>query len=152
MTISYAQKVKTYNVWVTLADQQQLKGTLYAANEEALVILGEDLTQVKFVPENILILKVRRAGGPGKGAWIGAVSGFVAGALVGYASASGSDGDIISDDAVSIGSGIVGAPIGALIGFGVSSGKTTYTINGNRDTYNTILPRLQEYIPQKSMN
>jgi hypothetical protein len=153
MTAGHTQKVKTYKVWVALVDQQEVKGTLYAANEEGLVILGEDLNQLKFVPENIRAIKVRRAGGPGKGAWIGAVSGFAAGALVGAASASGSSGgDIISDDVVSIGSGFLGAPIGALIGFGVGSGKTTYRINGNRDTYNYFLPKLQEYAPQKSIN
>ena len=147
MATGNAQKVKIYKVWVTLVNQKQVKGTLYAANEDELVILGEDLTQLKFVPENIQTIKLRREGSFGKGAWIGAISGVVAGALLGYASESGSGWE----DVGAVGGGIVGAPIGALIGMGLSSGKAKYRINGNRDTYNSFFPILQQYAPHKNI-
>ncbi|MFX0555803.1 hypothetical protein ACOCEA_03350 [Maribacter sp. CXY002] len=143
ITTGYAQKVKIYKVWVTLVNQKQVNGTLYAANEDELVVLGEDLTQMKFVPENIQAIKLRREGNVGKGAWIGALGGLAVGSIAGYASESGSGWE----DVGAVGGGILGAPIGTLIGLAVSSGKTKYQINGNKDTYNSFLPKLQQYAP-----
>jgi hypothetical protein len=148
MTTGHTQKVKTYKIWVTLVNQKEVKGTLYTASEDTLVILGEDLAQLTFVPGTIREIKVRRVGKGGKGAWIGAVSGLVAGALIGYASESGSGWE----DVGAFAGGILGASVGALIGTGVGSSREKYVINGNRATYNAFLPRLQQYAPQKSIN
>ena len=142
-----AQKVKTYKIWVTLL-KQEVKGTLYAANEDELVVLGEDLTQLKFVPGNIRVIKLRRKGKGGKGAWIGAVSGLVVGAVAGYASESGSGWEEVG----AIGGALVGAPTGAVLGALIGSGKDKYIINGDRDTYNSLLPMLQQYAPQKAFS
>lgn len=142
-----AQKVKTYKIWVTLLEQE-VKGTLYAANEDELVILGEDLTQLKFVPGNIQVIKLRRKGKGGRGAWIGAVSGIVVGAVAGYASESGSGWEEVG----AIGGALVGAPTGAVLGALIGSGKDKYIINGDRDTYNSLLPTLQQYAPQKTFS
>ena len=140
-----AQKVKTYNIWVTLVNQEEIKGTLYAASEDELVILGEDLTQIKFTPGNIREIKLRRVGKAGKGAWIGGVSGLVIGAAVGYASESGSGWE----DVGAAGGAILGAPIGTIVGVLIGSGKEKYPVNGNREIYNSLLPILEQYVPQK---
>jgi hypothetical protein len=146
LTTANAQKVKTYKIWVTLVNQEEVKGILYAANEDELVILGEDLDQLNYAPGNIRVIKLRREGKAGKGAWIGGVSGLVIGAVSGYASESGSGWEEIG----AWGGAIVGAPIGTILGALIGSGKDKYNINGDRDTYNSLLPMLQKYAPQKT--
>ncbi|MBC2838840.1 hypothetical protein [Robiginitalea sp. SC105] len=145
LSTTHAQKVKTYDVRVFLMDNSQVKGTLYAARESELVILREDLTPVKYLPENIRALKLRRAGSIGKGAWVGAVGGCIAGAVAGYASESGSGWE----DVGAIGGAIVGTPLGAIVGVVIGSGKKKYTLNGDKDRYNALLPTLEKYTPQK---
>jgi hypothetical protein len=146
MATGHAQKVNTYKIWVTLINQKEVKGTLYSAHEDELVILGEDLAQLKFVPGNIRVIKLRRVGKGGRGAWIGALGGFAASTMICYASESGSGWE----DLCPFGGVVFGAPIGTLIGIGVGSGREKYSINGNRDAFNSLLPKLQEYAPHKS--
>ena len=145
---AYSQKVKTYNVWVTLTDDTQLRGYLYSADASALVIKREDFTKQTILPETISVLKLRRENSLGKGAWIGALGGLVLGAAAGYAAESGSGWE----DVTAIGGGIIGVPIGALIGVGVGSFKKNFDINGDRALYLSRLPELQKYAPQKNAN
>ena len=145
LTSTNAQKVKTYKIWVTLVNQEEIKGTLYAANEDELVILGEDLAQIKFTPGKIREIKLRRVGKGGKGALIGGVSGLVIGAAAGYLSESGSGWE----DVGAVGGAILGAPIGTILGALIGSGKERYPVNGNREIYNSLLPILEQYAPQK---
>lgn len=146
LSSAYAQKVKTYKVWVTLINETKHKGILYSANEDKFVILGEDLNQINIDPQTIDVIKVRRDGSVGKGAWIGAVGGLLAGAIVGYASESGSGWE----DVGAVGGGILGAPLGALIGVGVGSAKKKFILNGDRGTYTSILSKLKQYTPQQN--
>ena len=69
------------------------------------------------------------------------------GSIAGYASESGSGWEAIG----AVGGGILGTPIGALIGMGVGLGKEKFMIHGNSDTYGSLLPMLQKYIPHKSI-
>ena len=147
LSTATAQKVKTYKIWVALVDQEEVKGTLYSVSKGELVILGEDLNQVKITPETIETIKLRKQGNVGKGAWIGAVGGAVVGGVAGLA--SGDDG-FITGEAMAAGGVILGAPPGALIGILIGSSKEKYTINGVRETYNSLLPKLQSYAPQKN--
>ena len=145
---AYSQKVKTYKVWATLTDNTQLRGYLYSAAAEGLVIKGEDFAEKTILPETIAVLKLRRENSLAKGAWIGAAGGLVLGAAAGYAAESGSGWE----DVTAIGGGIIGVPIGALIGVGVGSFKKNFDINGDRALYLSRLPELQKYAPQKNAN
>src|SRR5210317_849261 len=82
-----AQKIKAYKARVTLIDESKVKGVLYTANEEGLVIMDVNLVDsVSFLDSrNIKILKVRKKGSIGRGAWIGALSGAALGAIIGFA-------------------------------------------------------------------
>jgi hypothetical protein len=146
LTAVNAQKVKTYKVWVTLLDETNIRGTFYAAHQDRFVILGEDLAQLEFVPEDLQKIKVRRQGNVGKGAWIGALSGAVIGGVAGLAG-----GDVAFMDAEAIGAGyaILGATIGTLTGLAIGSGKEEYIIKGDRNVYISYLPVLKHYAPQK---
>ena len=143
-----AQKVKTYKIWVTLVNQEEIKGTLFAADEDTLVILGEDLTQIKFTPGNIREIKLRRVGKGGKGAWIGAVSGALVLGVAGLA--SGDDGWVPAE-AVAVGGAFFGGSIGAVAGALIASSRERYIINGDRNTYNSLLPMLQKYASKESI-
>jgi hypothetical protein len=143
------QRVKTYKVWVTLMDRTKIKGTLYAVNEDALELLREDLKIIKLDPKNIEVIKFRRSGSVGRGAWIGAASGFVAGALVGLA--TNDRDEFLGDPQYSmLGGGIVGLPIGLALGTGIGSAKKKIIVNGNEDAYRSHLSLLREFTPQTS--
>lgn len=139
----YPQKVKSFKVLVTLTDNSQYRGYLYSAAADALVIKGEDFTEITIQPETIEILKLRRDNSLGRGAWIGALTGLAVGAAAGYASESGSGWE----DLGAIGGGIIGAPVGALIGVGVGSFHKRIVIHGDRATYESHLSTLREYAP-----
>lgn len=140
---AYSQKVKTFQAWVTLTDNTQIRGYLYSATEEALVIKGEDFAEKTILPETIAVLKLRRENSLGRGAWMGALGGLVVGAAAGYASESGSGWEDIG----AIAGGLIGTPIGALIGVGVGSAKKTFIVQGDRAIYEAHLSQLQEYAP-----
>ena len=149
LTSGHAQKVYTYKAWVTLIDKTVVKGTYYAANEEEFVILGEDLNQIGFAPENMEAVKLRRQGNTGKGAWMGAIAGATIGVVIGLASTQDA---YISQGAGALIGGLIGAPVGAIAGASLNSGREKFMINGDRDVYLTLLPRLRKYIPHQSIN
>lgn len=136
-----AQKTKTYKIWVSLVDKEEVKGILYDANEDELVIVADDFNQLKFAPENIGVIKLRRQGKVGRGAWIGALSGMAIGFGIGYASESDADWQ----GAVALGSAILAAPAGSLMGMAIGSAKEKFVINGDRDLYISLLPKLKMY-------
>ena len=140
---AYTQKVKTFKVKVTLTDNTRFRGYLYSAAADALVIKGEDFTDITIKPETIDVLKLKRENSLGRGAWMGAIGGLVVGAAAGYAAESGSGWE----DVGAIGGGIIGAPIGALIGVGIGSFQKTMVIHGDRATYESQLSTLQKYAP-----
>ena len=151
LTTGLAQKVNTYKAWVTLMDKTVIKGTCYAVNEDEFAILGEDLSQIRFVPENIESIKLRRKGNTGKGAWMGAIAGATIGVAIGLASTP-QDSYYFSQGAAAFVGGVIGAPVGALVGVGLNSGRERFLLNGDKDTYLTLLPKLQQYAPHKNIN
>lgn len=140
------QKVKTYKIWVALLDGTKVKGALYAVNEEQLVVVGEDLKRTQLDPKEIKVIKFRRAGSIGRGAWIGAASGVVAGVLVGLA--ADDEDDIIVKEASIGGGGILGLFIGTGLGIGIGSAKKKMVVNGDENAYRLHLSMLQKYAPQ----
>lgn len=147
LTSASAQKAKTYKIWITLVNQkQEIYGTLYTVDENELIIIRENKTQLKYVPESIQMIKVRRKGKLGKGFWIGAVSGAAIGAVIGSVSFQ----ETYIEDVGPVIGGLIGVPVGALIGAGINSGREKYIVNGDKDTYLSLLPRLQQYTPQNA--
>ena len=140
---AYSQKVKTYKVWATLTDNTQLRGYLYSATADSLVIKGEDFTEITIKPETLAVLKVRRENSLGRGAWMGALGGMALGAVAGYAAESGSGWE----DFGAMGGGIIGIPLGALAGVGIGTARKTFVIHGDRATYESHLATLQKYVP-----
>ena len=143
---AYGQKTKSYRAWVTLMDKTKVNGVLYAANEDALTILDQNRSLIKYDPELIERIKVRRQGSIGKGAWIGAAGGLFLGAVAGYAF----EGEDSFEGTGAASGGVIGIPIGALIGVGIGSGKEKFTVEGDRDTYLSLLPWLQKHTSRGS--
>lgn len=136
--------MKTYKIWVTLVDGTTIKGTFYDASKDTLVILGKDLKQDLISPNTIEVIKLRREGKVGRGAWIGAVTGTVAGALTGLIT---DDGEGFGAEYSVLSGGIVGLPIGTAVGIGSSMGRKKFAIKGELSAYLGHLPELQKYIP-----
>lgn len=142
----YAQKIKSYKAWVTLNDGSQMRGIFYAADSEALILMGEDLNEIKIDPKYIKTIQLRRKGRVGRGVWIGALSGAVVGGIAGYASGDDEPGWFSSTaEEKALGNAIFlsfpGAGIGALIG----SARTIFTIDGNNEFYLNHLAELAKY-------
>ena len=83
----HCQKRKTYKAWVTLMDESRVKGVLYDVKEDGILLMEDRAsdTVAFLVCTDIDVLKVRRKGKVGKGAWIGAASGALIGAVAGFA-------------------------------------------------------------------
>ncbi|MFZ9004221.1 MAG: hypothetical protein ACO20F_10135 [Robiginitalea sp.] len=145
-----AQKIKAYKARVTLIDESKVKGVLYTANEEGLVIMDVNLVDsVSFLDSrNIKILKVRKKGSIGRGAWIGALSGAALGAIIGFADGNDPPDCIIlcatAEEKALIGAvtlAVPGTGVGALIG---SASKKFY-VHGEKGTYLSVLPEIKKY-------
>ena len=149
-SIADAQKIKTYKAWVTLTNENKVTGILYSADKDGIVLMDKDLTDTTaFVDyKTIKVLKIRRKGSVGKGAWVGAVSGMVIGGVAGYA--SGDDdlsGWLFSSTAEEkiLEAGIPAAIAGTGIGMLVGTNRKKYLIEGNHKKYATYLPELKDY-------
>ncbi|MBC2837810.1 hypothetical protein [Robiginitalea sp. SC105] len=150
LTSINAQKAKPYKAWVKTITGTKVKGILYSADQSGLLLVDKNLmdTIASLEITNIDVLKVRKKGNIGRGAWIGAASGALMGAVLGYA-----EGDAPPDcwlfcqtaEEKALMVGIVltvpGTGIGALIG----TGRKKYLIGGAADSYLPILPELQGY-------
>ena len=150
LTAGHSQKVKTYKAWVTFTDDIRIRGTFYSAETDGLMLIGEDLNEIRIDPKKVKTISLRRKGSVGKGVWIGALSGAVVGAIAGYASGDDEPGWFSSTAEEKAAGGAIflsfpGAGIGALIG----SARTVFAINGNYQTYLTRLPELEKYALHK---
>lgn len=150
---SHAQKVKTYKARVILTNDTRVKGVLYAANEEGLVLLDKNLLDtVKVIdPVTIEMIKVRKKGRVGNSTLIGAASGMALGAIIGFASGDDPDDCWIlcytaEEKALLTGTvlAVPGAGVGALIG----TESKKFRVNGDIDLYQTYLPELRRYALQ----
>ena len=83
LSTSNAQKVKSYKAWVTLINNKEVKGVLYSANEDGLVLRDKDLMDTIAIDAGTIeVIKLRSKGKVGRGALIGAASGLLAGAII----------------------------------------------------------------------
>ncbi|MGB5359417.1 MAG: hypothetical protein WBN27_05685, partial [Eudoraea sp.] len=137
-------------VWVSLTDSSKVKGVLYSADENAIKIAKNysmdvsNLTSINY--QNLDILRIRRKGKVGKGAWIGALSGVGAGMLIGLIDGDDEPGlfSMTMEEKALLGGillGVVGTGIGALI----ATKKEKIVINGDIENYEKMLKTIQSY-------
>jgi len=150
-TLGYTQKIKTYRVWATLTNGDKVNGAVSAANEEGLVILNWETrdTVARIKGEEIKVLKFRRKGSMGRGAWIGAVSGAAAGIITGFIDGDDEGGWFaMTAEEKAVAAGIGLAIPGTFIGLIVGSLPKRMVIKGDRDTYLELLPEIKMYVLQ----
>lgn len=137
-----SKTIQIYKVWVKEMDGSRTKGVLYSADEQSIKISKNNSFSssnlIVIDDEKIDVIKIRRKGKIGKGAWIGAASGAGIGIALGLGSDSGELKSVIAI-AEGLFLGIVGTGIGAAVG----SIKKNIQINGNSVLYIENLPYLQ---------
>ena len=125
-------------------DQSKVIGVLYSADDESIKVSENnsfDISNLTTISgEQINILRIRRKGKIGKGAWIGAVSGAGTGVILGLISES--DG---WEGVVATGAGFMLGIVGTGVGAGVGAIKKRIDINGNIDTYKNYSNEIQSY-------
>ena len=148
-SFGFTQKTKIYRAWITDTDGTTVSGALTSATEDGLVVLdwkNRD-TVAEIEPGQIRVLKFRRKGATGRGAWIGAVSGAAAGILIGFADGDDEEGWFAftaeeKATAAGIGLAIPGTFVGMIIG----SLPKRMVIKGDRQAYLGFLPEIQTYL------
>ncbi len=147
------KKTKIYRTWIsTNSEPFKVKGSLYKVNDSSIFVssflrlqdypANRDQLLVELYLENINTIKIRRMNRIGRGAWIGAISGFVVGGFIGYQTEF--DYFLHRHEMVFLGGvplSIVGAGVGALIG----SNKIIIPINGNANNFNKNKKELRKY-------
>ena len=147
----HTQKTDVYKAWIHLTNGDRLYGALSAANEEGLTILDwkthDTVAMIK--KENIDIIKFRRKGSMGTGAWIGAVGGAIVGGIIGYSEGDDDPGWFAftaEQKAVLTGTAMMGP--GIIVGMVIGGIPKKFKIMGNTDTYMARLPQIQAYVLQ----
>ena len=129
-----SKTIQIHKVWVNSIDGSKTKGVLYSADEQSIKISknnslsNSNLIVIDF--EKIDIIKIRRKGKIGKGAWIGAASGAGFGVAIGMATDSGELKSVVATVS-GLFFGIVGTGVGAIVG----SNKKKIQINGDSELY-----------------
>lgn len=141
-------KPKIYKTWVSLNEEPfKIKGVLYELKDSSILVSNsviiKDYSTNRFETINLHMnsietIKTRRNNGIGRGVWIGAVSGFVIGGLVGLVGFP--DDPLAAPFYCNIGAA-AGTGIGALVG----SFKVKIPINGNINNYNKQKNKLRKY-------
>jgi hypothetical protein len=132
------------------------KGALYEVKDSSISISSRRMQDynsgkvesLSFPVEDLKVIHTRKYGNGRKGAWIGAVSGFAAGALLGL---------VAWDDTMLGPAGTVafyascgtlfGTPIGFIVGKRAGHKKTR--INGSMDEFNLNKDKLKDYAIKK---
>ena len=103
---------------------------------------------LSFPVEDLKVIHTRKYGNGRKGAWIGAVSGFAAGALLGLAAWDatllGPAGTVAFYASCGL---LIGTPIGFTVGKRAGHKKTR--INGSMDEFNLNKDKLKDYAIKK---
>jgi hypothetical protein len=141
----FAQKTKVYRAWVTLTNGDQVIGALSVANENGLVILHWDTgdTLATLEGKEIKVIKFRRKGSAGRGAWIGALGGAAIGVILGLEEG---DGLTMTAEETALTAGLVMAIPGTFIGVIIGSLPKRFVIKGDNDAYLAQLPEIEQYI------
>jgi len=137
-----SKTIQIHKVWVNSMDGSKTKGVLYSADEQSINISkNNSLSNSNLIIidcEKIDIIKIRRKGKVGKGAWIGAASGAGFGVAIGMATDSGELKSVVAT-ASGLFLGIIGTGVGAAVG----SIKKKIKINGNSELFINNLSFLQ---------
>ena len=137
-----SKKIQIHKVWVKTMDGSETKGVLYSADEQSIKISKDNSSGnsnlIVIDSEKIDVIKSRRKGKTGKGAWIGAASGAVFGVALGMASGNG-ELKVVVAPASGLFFGIIGSGVGVVVG----SIKKKIQINGNSELYISNLSFLQ---------
>lgn len=148
-SFGYTQKKKIYRAWITLTDGTTVNGALTSATADGLVVLDWNNrdTVAELEPAQIKVLKFRRKGATGRGAWIGAVSGAAVGLLIGFVDGDDQDGWFaMTAEQKAVGAGIGLAIPGTFVGMIIGSLPKRMVIKGDRDTYLGFLPEINTYL------
>ena len=146
-------KIKVHKVWITLIDGSKLiKGNLYSANKDAVKIIANssfDITNLISVKaQDIDVLKIRRKGKVGKGVWIGALTGFAVGGIIGFASGDDDPDQWLwssTKEEKALGDGILLSLVGAGVGPLIASRKDKINIHGAIEKYQSQLETIRSY-------
>ena len=150
-------KLHTYKVSVYNFNKQSNFGYLAEINDSVLLLSP---TEVRYNPIysdskntksfnyiDISSIKIRRTGTTGRGILIGAVSGLVTGAIIGFADGDDPPDPFFSytagEKAIAVGAmgSVVGAVIGGIIGGVV---KKKFTIHGKKKKFDHLRMKLLE--------
>ena len=154
-------KIEIYQSWTQLLNENSTRaGVLYQLKDSSILI-SNSLAEYDYYTNNFEVrefnintierIVLRRKGSVGKGAWIGALSGFVFGTLVGVAAGSNAYDPF---GVVKPGYGLAGGLLGTL--FGVSFGaifgsiKTNIHIGGQFDNYYRNYSKLEQRAIKKT--
>ena len=137
-----SKTIQIHKVWVNSMDGSKTKGVLYSADEQSIKISKNNSFSnsnlIVVDSEKIDVIKIRRKGKIGKGAWIGAASGAGFGVALGLA-ADNDDWEGVVATASGLFFGIIGTGVGAAVG----TIKKKIQINGNSELYINNLSYLQ---------
>lgn len=147
------KKMRTYNVTIfTATNPGKIHGLLYQVSDSSIVVIDDD-QRISVPAKSIQSLKIKRKAAVGRGAAVGALTGFGLGAMIGLA--SGDDecpqGSICIYQATAgekaLGGGIVLSGGGALIGLiiGSVSRAEKIIINGDPNTFLHNLETIKKY-------
>ena len=80
------KKMRTYNVTIiTATNPGKIHGLLYQVSDSSIVVIDDD-QRISVPAKSIQSLKIKRKGAVGRGAAVGALTGFGLGAIIGLAS------------------------------------------------------------------
>jgi hypothetical protein len=132
------------------------KGALYEVKDSSISISSRRIQDynsgkvesLSFPVEDLKVIHTRKYGNGRKGTWIGAVSGFAAGALLGLAAWDdtmlGPAGTVAFYASCGL---LLGTPIGFIVG--KSAGHKKTRINGSMDKFNLKKDELTDYAIKK---
>lgn len=145
-------KIVAYKAWVSTVNGNEMKGLLFYADEQEVVITNgfkskrkKELINIPF--ESIELINLQRQGVKTEGAIVGALIGIGLALLI-----TNDVGDSstyffgeIAREAIVLGYVVTFATEGAIIGAKLSDEKVQFYFNGNELAYKNQLNRLKDY-------
>ena len=134
--------VKFLHVIVELLDGRQLRGSFFKASHDSLVMIDKNQITVGCKASSIRSIRMHKKGSGGDAAFVGVGAGILLGLAAGSMQPptkgflSFSTGDKMAFFAIFF--GIIGAPIGAVIG----SSNKTYNINDQQEQFDLFVKKL----------
>ncbi len=154
------KKNKVYRTWITMNSEPfKVKGFLYEINDSSISVANskiiKEYSTVRFQVAKLHIIdiekiKTRRNNSIGRGIWIGAVTGFVVGGIIGlvdgddpagFLAMTAGEKAIKAGVALSIGGAVIGGLIGTI--------KIRIPIDGSMNNYNRNKNKLNKYSIKK---